>query len=612
MKFEDDFEEEICDEDKYDALNDETFGNDMSDDWEADHEQYAKIDEETKKRWPDGSEMNGDYTDTITSDSIFSEPLKTLPDLENELRQLSIFSHYYENSPHLQFQNHLNLVHQNLDIHVPNNNCGPIRRPTPIQGYNSNARNVFNPPPGFHETNGHMDDDIIKPPSKIMSSAISVADLERQLIQSVKVNPSIYQQPPPEINNRHMFMPIPQFYKTDQKYNNIIPTKNPLFPKIIPPNLVNCNRNHNGMEQQHFQQRRINDYNIFEEQHDEDAGFMTLREKHWLAGIQTIQFNNSNPLEDDYYFTMYQKRHHCSSGIKSSSNSQQSDVQSKINNVYTPLHFENSLGKVQVGSVSAPRKIIDIEFNNFTPSSCPSSSNKRNIVIQKKSKQILLEIEHMYIPLLKIEQTYYAIRNKMQAMPTVQQYIDELTDILIKHLHNLVAYVTIRKGKQLIHRILPHLKNPSFLWNIFFGPSICAIMLKDSEEQLLLLFLPYIRQWIFCLCLDEMNKVTECLMKNIAFVLKNVFGISVIANMIERAEEVRPITEPTVLKQWSVFLSRVISVSSETLVERPVIGLDKKIIEQHLNNLSFDQSITPAKVNNLVQRLSFLGDTSKK
>lgn len=53
----------------------------------------------------------------------------------------------------------------------------------------------------------------------------------------------------------------------------------------------------------------------------------------------------------------------------------------------------------------------------------------------------------MYIPLLKIEQTYYAIRNKVQAAPTVQQYIDELTDILTNHLHHLVSYVTIRKGK---------------------------------------------------------------------------------------------------------------------------------------------------------------------
>lgn len=53
----------------------------------------------------------------------------------------------------------------------------------------------------------------------------------------------------------------------------------------------------------------------------------------------------------------------------------------------------------------------------------------------------------MYIPLLKIEQTYYTIRNKAQAAPTVQQYIDDLTDILTNHLHNLVSYVSIRKGK---------------------------------------------------------------------------------------------------------------------------------------------------------------------
>jgi len=40
---------------------------------------------------------------------------------------------------------------------------------------------------------------------------------------------------------------------------------------------------------------------------DYGAGFMTVREKHWLAGIQTIQFHNSNPLEEDYYFTVSKK-----------------------------------------------------------------------------------------------------------------------------------------------------------------------------------------------------------------------------------------------------------------------------------------------------------------
>lgn len=83
--------------------------------------------------------------------------------------------------------------------------------------------------------------------------------------------------------------------------------------------------------------------------------------------------------------------------------------------------------------------------------------------------------------------------------------------------------------------------------------------------------------------------------------------------MIERAEEVRSASEPKVLKQWSMFIKSVITVSSETLVQRPVIGLDRKMVERHVTNLPFDQSITTAKINNLVQRLSFLGgETSKK
>lgn len=69
-----------------------------------------------------------------------------------------------------------------------------------------------------------------------------------------------------------------------------------------------------------------------------------------------------------------------------------------------------------------------------------------NICVQCSSNIKCIALQ-MYVPLLKIEQTYYALRNKAQAAPTVQQYIDELTEILSNHLHHLVSYVTIRKGK---------------------------------------------------------------------------------------------------------------------------------------------------------------------
>lgn len=82
--------------------------------------------------------------------------------------------------------------------------------------------------------------------------------------------------------------------------------------------------------------------------------------------------------------------------------------------------------------------------------------------------------------------------------------------------------------------------------------------------------------------------------------------------MIERAEEIRSSSESKVLEQWSMFIKSVILISSESFVQRPVIGLDRKIVEKHISNLPFDQSITNAKKNNLVQRLSFIAETTKK
>ncbi|VVC26941.1 Hypothetical protein CINCED_3A023024 [Cinara cedri] len=600
-KFDDEFEEEIYDEDKYDALNEETFGNDMSDgDWETGHEKYVKFDEVAKNRWPHEREP--------PEPNVFTQPLKTLPELERELQmQINTYNHHYEIPGPSPFQQHFQYQH---NFNFVNQHCAPVR-PTlesilPLQ-------NVFNAPPGFRDIHGRLEDNLTKPPQKLFSPAISVTDLERQMIDAVKVRPT-YSNPVEEVTQG--FLALYPYYKQNAPPQYSLQLQTPVHtPKNFSRNNFQRNLNNYKKMNNFVGYQNYNKLKNFTEERtnyqDHGAGFMTLREKHWLAGIQTIQFHHNNPLEEDYYFTMYQKRHYGNSGMKTNNNAghQKTDQQSKFNNSYTQLQFENSLGKVLIGNVITPRKMIDIETNNlnFVP---PPPTINRAVIAQKNSRQILLEIEHMYIPLLKIEHTYYAIRNKSQAMPTVQIYIDELTDILNSHLNNLVSYVTVRKGKQLVHRILPHLKNPSFLWSEFFGPSICAIISKDSEDQLLLLFLPYIRQWIFCLCLAELNQIAEYLMKNLSCVVISVFGISLIANMIERAEEVRPTTENRVVMQWSLFIRNVILIEPDTEeVQRPVIGLDKKIIEKHLIHLPFDQSVNVEKKTNFIQRLCFLVDT---
>lgn len=81
--------------------------------------------------------------------------------------------------------------------------------------------------------------------------------------------------------------------------------------------------------------------------------------------------------------------------------------------------------------------------------------------------------------------------------------------------------------------------------------------------------------------------------------------------MIERAEEIRT-NDPIVLKQWTMFISNIILISSQSTIERPVIGLDRRILKKHLKNLQFDYFITNENIIKFIHQMSFLGDTSKK
>lgn len=58
----------------------------------------------------------------------------------------------------------------------------------------------------------------------------------------------------------------------------------------------------------------------------------------------------------------------------------------------TPMQFENSLGKLQYSSVTAPRKIIDMDVvPNNDPQQTPAIQQKD----MKKTRQLLLEIERV-------------------------------------------------------------------------------------------------------------------------------------------------------------------------------------------------------------------------
>jgi len=211
-------------------------------------------------------------------------------------------------------------------------------------------------------------------------------------------------------------------------------------------NNINNNNNNNNINNIN-QHQRFNNTGKMEE-YDEYANLMSNRDKQFLITIQLMQLNTETPYFDDYYYTMYKERQRLR-GIENESqahrdnqlnhpftqpkghaqmllrqfnnigkngmqnqkngtarerhNSESSTKNDKENptpRTYTPLQFENSLGKLQCGSVTAPRKIIDMEVvSNAENGQNPVSDS----TMQKRSRQILIYIEMLYKIVMKME-----------------------------------------------------------------------------------------------------------------------------------------------------------------------------------------------------------------
>ncbi|XP_013185465.1 putative leucine-rich repeat-containing protein DDB_G0290503 [Amyelois transitella] len=169
---------------------------------------------------------------------------------------------------------------------------------------------------------------------------------------------------------------------------------------------------------------------------DEYAGLMTQREKQWLLNIQMLQLNTGTPYIHDFYYTVFLERQASkekegikeahkanqqnhpfySGGVKQESHTRErhnsvrhnSTSEDSAPRTYVPTQFENSLGKLQCGSVTAPRKIIDVELvgeRGSRPASRASTANPAEVPREmKRTKQLLLDIEALYLILLRLEE----------------------------------------------------------------------------------------------------------------------------------------------------------------------------------------------------------------
>ncbi|XP_055591910.1 protein PAT1 homolog 1-like [Uranotaenia lowii] len=292
---------------------------------------------------------------------------------------------------------------------------------------------------------------------------------------------------------------------------------------------------------------------------DDYANMMSNREKQWLLNIQLTQLNSDTPYINDYYFTVYKERLNGQKGNDASKaykanwlnhpftqpkghtqllvrtlgmantkgvspnfhRERKSSESLKNNNemkdppirAYTPLQFENSLGKLQCGSVTAPRKIIDMEVVNNEQTS--SGNINLELSMHRKSRHILLSIENLFKIVLKIEdlnnpvameailiakekrehecQVQASNSNSMNlkslstTLDTEFDTVDQLTSQIIANLtpEKVIPMLNVRKGKVLLRRISVLLRNDPHRWTLWSSifSAIPFMLKKDRDDQ---------------------------------------------------------------------------------------------------------------------------------
>uniref|UniRef100_A0A1B6FN01 mRNA decay factor PAT1 domain-containing protein n=1 Tax=Cuerna arida TaxID=1464854 RepID=A0A1B6FN01_9HEMI len=326
---------------------------------------------------------------------------------------------------------------------------------------------------------------------------------------------------------------------------------------------------------------------------DEYTGLMTLQEKLWLANIQLIQLNSSDPYQDDYYNTMYSQRQQGNAGRKYGNHNSKNNKEvtaTKPASTYTPLQFENSLGKLQIGSVTAPRKIIETELVENVENNSKHSD--------KKHKQNLMEVEELCGTVLKMEDAYNPGAPKVQELDLVALQQTIMTTLLTEG--KLMNYMSIRKGKRAVLRLLTHLFNPGPLIQKLLD-DLVPITRKD-QEQLLLSFLPSIRIYLATVPFATLVELTK--RYDTTFLLSNKFTVSVMANMVERAGQLifTDSEDEPVIKDWCDFLVRLVESSNMwTMPERPVVAVDRAVLLLQLRLIK--SRVTKEDTDKLLQAL---------
>ncbi|XP_032234778.2 protein PAT1 homolog 1 isoform X1 [Nematostella vectensis] len=241
--------------------------------------------------------------------------------------------------------------------------------------------------------------------------------------------------------------------------------------------------------------------------HDPYAGLMTRREKEWIIKIQLLQLTSSMPDLDDFYFQTYIRRKQAKERAKQGEmrdgeNTTQMALpqfQREERN-YKPLDFQGTLGKVSASSVSHPRQMVAIDhISKASEQDKQSSSSTKDI---KRRRQILSAIEKAYEYLLQLDDlerkiTHVHPEERNSLLEAQQSTGLKLFNLLKLNIRSesiggkcdeeyFVQLMSVRKGKVLLSRVLPALKQPQAEAVLLaLTRNVISVIKKDSQDEVL-------------------------------------------------------------------------------------------------------------------------------
>ncbi|KAJ8281276.1 hypothetical protein GJAV_G00065700 [Gymnothorax javanicus] len=315
---------------------------------------------------------------------------------------------------------------------------------------------------------------------------------------------------------------------------------------------------------------------------DPYSNLMTQREKDWVARIQMMQLQSTDPYLDDYYYQNYyekmekkQERDRDSSRKEHTTKLITPQV-AKLEHTYKPVQFAGSLGKLTVSSVNNPRKMIDAVVTSRS-----DDEEKREKQVWNKRRQILYTVEKMYSLLLEVQD----FEKKFIQTPE-----EEREALLEQHkTHILQLYTTlrekewsdrvsdeqcqmimsVRKGKRLIARLLPFLPPPQAAAVVMaIARNLPALAKKDKQDQVLCWLVEPVAVVIQSLSSSSLTDLLQELQGSegqLPRVLQNKFGVTLLYLILSEGERMQSSDSNCQLMDDNRWTELVFSVTRELL-----------------------------------------------